>query len=97
MICTSILPSNPTCASDKVQWVTEMIGPEWVDRLILARDKTVVAGDYLIDDKPHIVGKFPRQWRQVIFQQPYNIGVPGLRALDWADLLAQVQGIGRLS
>lgn len=32
------------------------LGPQFVDRIILTRDKTVISGDLLIDDKDTILG-----------------------------------------
>ena len=65
LICTSPLPSNPTCPQDKVEWVRKHLGhiefrqpgdakkrldPQ--DIIVMTRDKTFVMGDVLIDDKP---------------------------------------------
>jgi hypothetical protein len=36
--------------------VEQNLGPEFVERIILTRDKTVVMGDLLIDDKDNIQG-----------------------------------------
>ena len=33
------------------------MGKDWCSRLILTKDKTIVAGDLLFDDKPKITGK----------------------------------------
>ena len=38
------------------EWVEEHLGRDWTLRLILTRDKTVVNGHILIDDKPKITG-----------------------------------------
>lgn len=38
------------------QWVEKHLGPEFVERIILTRDKTVVAADLLFDDKDTIQG-----------------------------------------
>lgn len=60
-------PTNPTCASDKLAWVAECLGPEWVKRLILTADKTLIRGDILIDDKPEITGSVEPEWIHVLF------------------------------
>lgn len=41
---------NPLCLAEKNYWIRINFGPEWVDRLILADDKSKCVGDYLIDD-----------------------------------------------
>ena len=33
------------------------MGKDWCNRMILTKDKTIVAGDLLFDDKPKITGK----------------------------------------
>jgi 5'-nucleotidase len=72
-ICTSPLLDNPTCIQDKIDWTKKYFGPEWVERLILTRDKTTVRGDILIDDKPGIKGSHHPTWVQIVFDQPYNV------------------------
>jgi 5'-nucleotidase len=59
--------------SEKVSWIRKHFGKEWIDKLILTRDKTVVHGEILIDDKPKITGKknVP-DWQHVLFLQPWN-------------------------
>jgi len=41
---------NPMCLAEKNYWVRKHFGPEWPERLILANDKSLLRGDYLIDD-----------------------------------------------
>jgi 5'-nucleotidase len=70
---------------EKIQWVRRYLGSEWVDRVILTRDKTVVSGDILIDDKPRISGinKNP-SWQHVLFDQPWNREIEDLpRLVGW--------------
>ena len=33
------------------------MGKDWSNRIILTKDKTIIAGDLLFDDKPKITGK----------------------------------------
>jgi len=51
-LCTAPLLQSRYCAQEKVAWVREHLGEQWLPRLILANDKTTVRGDVLIDDKP---------------------------------------------
>ncbi|XP_068932566.1 LOW QUALITY PROTEIN: 5'(3')-deoxyribonucleotidase, cytosolic type [Petaurus breviceps papuanus] len=55
-ICTSPLQKDDYCASEKYHWVDKYLGPEFVERMILTRDKTIVSRDLLIDDKDTIQG-----------------------------------------
>ena len=38
------------------EWVENHLGKDWINRLILTRDKTMINGDVLIDDKINITG-----------------------------------------
>lgn len=40
-------------------WVEKHFGPDFLDHVVLAADKTVVSADLLIDDRPDITGKWP--------------------------------------
>jgi 5'-nucleotidase len=74
------------CASEKTRWVHKTLGEEWLKKIILTHDKTLIAGDYIIDDKPLITGvnKWPF-WSQVLFTHQYNKNVPGIRLNSWHD------------
>ena len=77
---------NPTCASDKLNWVREHLGESWGGQVILTSDKTLIRGDYLIDDKPTITGaeSLPG-WTHVLFDQPYNQGIDKPRINNWSE------------
>lgn len=51
-------PINPVPTS-QYRWVEKHLGPQFVERIILTRDKTVISGDLLIDDKEVIQGGQP--------------------------------------
>lgn len=83
-IVTSPWVSNPTCASDKLNWVVKHYGSHWGPRVVITADKTLVRGDILIDDKPEIHGEVEPTWEHVLFDQPYNREVVDKRRLvDW--------------
>lgn len=82
-ICTAPHLDNPTCASDKLAWLSTHIGPGWERRAIITKDKGAVRGDLLIDDKPTIGSWWTPTWTQVLFDRPYNTGVPGPRLHSW--------------
>lgn len=85
-IVTSPWVSNPSCASDKLNWVVEHYGQYWGARVIITTDKTLVRGDILIDDKPEVIGSQEPTWEHVYFTQPYNEHIPGRRRInDWAE------------
>ncbi len=82
-ICSSPLASYNDCVEEKYRWVDRNLGLEWIDRVILARDKTLIYGDILIDDRPELTGARKPFWEHVLFDQPYNRTVQGKRRLNW--------------
>lgn len=55
-ICTSPLMKYEYRVGKKYRWGKNPLGPQFVECNILRRDKTVVLGDLLIDDKDTIRG-----------------------------------------
>ncbi|MBP6562697.1 MAG: 5'-3'-deoxyribonucleotidase [Neisseriaceae bacterium] len=82
-ICTSPLLQNPYCVAEKYQWVAHHLGPEWPEKMILTKDKTLVQGDYLIDDKPDIMGSLTPVWQQLLYDATYNQTVTHLPRMRW--------------
>jgi 5'-nucleotidase len=76
---------------EKYEWVERYLGSEWVERIILTRDKTLVKGELLIDDKPEISGVCISEWEHIVFDQPYNRNIKDRRRLvgwrDWQRVL----------
>lgn len=83
-ICSSPLHPVHQSSREKLEWVAEHLGEEWLRRVILTKDKTLVKGDILIDDKPEITGAVQPEWEHVVFDQPYNRHVQG-RRINWQD------------
>lgn len=81
-ICTSPILKYRYCLPEKYEWVERHLGHDFMSRIILTRDKTLVHGDVLVDDNPKILGSLTPSWRHVIFDQPYNRHVAGTR-MDW--------------
>ncbi|XP_076075042.1 5'(3')-deoxyribonucleotidase, cytosolic type-like [Mytilus galloprovincialis] len=89
-ICSSPLFQYKYSAPEKYEWVEKHLGPDWINRLILTRDKTMINGDILIDDKIHITGALHNpSWKHVVFTAPnnQNMKVKGdkLRLNNWTD------------
>lgn len=72
-ICTKPLEVNPTCRDEKALWIRKHFGPDWEKRLILAPDKSMVAGDILLDDAPHPDWFDRATWKPAIFPTTWNI------------------------
>lgn len=91
-ICTSPWLPNPTCASDKLDWMEQHIGEGWAARTLITHDKTRVMGDILIDDRPDITGAVATPtWEHIYFTQAYNANRTDRRRIDswdeWEDVL----------
>lgn len=88
-ICTSPLNNYRYCLPEKYEWVEQHLGPDLVSRMIVTKDKTIVHGDVLVDDKPEVKGSRVPDWLHIIFDQPYNRHLQGTRIswANWRDML----------
>jgi 5'-nucleotidase len=88
-ICTSPLNQYRNCVPEKYEWIERHLGPEFVTRMIVSKDKTIVYGDVLVDDNPSVKGLCLAKWQHVIFDQPYNRHVDGARMTqaNWREVL----------
>lgn len=85
-ICTAHRRYLSNCAQGKMAWVDKHLGPEFIDLMVVTRDKTLVGGDILIDDCPTPKGSLlTPSWEHVLYDQPYNVGVEGKRRLNWTN------------
>ncbi len=71
-ICTSPLTSWQNCVAEKYAWVEKHLGKYWTKKIILTKDKTLVQGDILIDDKPLVTGCMSPTWQHILYDCPYN-------------------------
>lgn len=69
----------------KIAWVKKHFGEKWAKRVILARDKTLIIGDILIDDRPTIPGILIPSFIHVLFDQPYNRNENKPRIKHWGE------------
>ncbi|XP_033988923.1 5'(3')-deoxyribonucleotidase, mitochondrial-like isoform X1 [Trematomus bernacchii] len=87
-ICTSPINHIQHCPYEKYAWVEQHLGQGFLEQVILTRDKTVISGDILIDDKPDILGVDPDPtWEHILFTACHNkhLSPPQKRLLSWAD------------
>ncbi len=87
IICTSDIFANRTGLADKRQWVRKHLDNDFAKAMIFTRDKTLIRGNYLIDDKPVIQGALEPTWEHVIFDQPFNRDVKDKKriSIDWSN------------
>lgn len=86
--CTAPMPLQyETCVAEKYAWVRKHLGDEYLSKIIITRDKTVVKGAVLIDDKPVIKGACNEpEWKHIVFTQSYNMHVATNSRLNcWND------------
>lgn len=82
-ICSSPLSAYKNCVLEKFEWVDRVLGPSWVKRIILTKDKTLIKADCIIDDKPEITGvELTPSWEHILYDCPYNREVDRKR-LTW--------------
>uniref|UniRef100_A0A8D0GQG9 5', 3'-nucleotidase, cytosolic n=1 Tax=Sphenodon punctatus TaxID=8508 RepID=A0A8D0GQG9_SPHPU len=89
-ICTSPLQKYEYCVQEKYKWVEKHLGPQFVEQLILTRDKTIVSADLLFDDKDTVKGVEPNpSWEHLLFTCCHNTHLelqpPRRRLLSWAN------------
>lgn len=81
-ICTAPVSKNPYCAQEKLLWIQKYLGETFRRKTIITKDKTLIRGDILIDDRPELTGADKPSWEQVLYSQPYNLQV-SKRRLTW--------------
>jgi len=82
-ICSTPLRDYMFNIFEKYAWIDAHLGKEWIEKIILTRDKTLIHGDYLIDDAPVVNGVFQPKWEHILFDQAYNRKDTHKRRLNW--------------
>lgn len=82
-ICTSPISKYENCVLEKYRWVEKNLGFEWTRKIIMTKDKTLVFGDILIDDKPEHTGAKKPFWTHVLFEKSYNQHVDSKLRINW--------------
>lgn len=89
-ICSSPFNAYTNCVLEKYKWVERFIGAEWVKKIILTKDKTLIKADFLIDDKPIITGvESNPSWEHILYDRTYNRHINKRRITweNWKDTL----------
>ncbi len=82
-ICTSPISKYENCILEKYHWTSKNLGYEWTKKMIVTKDKTLIYGDILIDDKPEHLGVRTPVWKYVLFDAPYNKKVKSELRITW--------------
>lgn len=82
---------NPMCLAEKNYWVRLHFGPEWPERLILANDKSLLKGDFLIDDNATGRNQENFEGVKILFdvynQIPPHIKATYVRCKNWIEVM----------
>jgi len=81
-ICTAPLGLYKNCIVEKYAWVEKYLGQEFVKKVIMTKDKTLIKGDVLIDDSFQ-KGMLIPSWEHMVFDRPYNRDLSGIRLNGW--------------
>jgi 5'-nucleotidase len=92
-ICTSPLlyiggrpVMNLNCESEKREWIYKHLKAHRQNlHVIITTDKTLVRGDFLIDDNPSPRGLLKPSWEHILYDRSYNKNVKNLRRLNWSN------------
>ncbi|XP_006903046.1 PREDICTED: 5'(3')-deoxyribonucleotidase, mitochondrial [Elephantulus edwardii] len=89
-ICTSPIRMFKFCPYEKYAWVEKHFGPDFLEHVVLTRDKTVISADLLIDDRADITGAEANpSWEHVLFTACHNqhlqLSPPKRRLHSWTD------------
>jgi len=95
-ICTSPLTNYRNCVLEKYEWVEEYLGADWVGRIIMTDDKTVVRADFIIDDKPEIKGVEKPSWKHIIYDLPKNRSEKTKPRIDWRNWKEVMLSLGMI-
>jgi 5'-nucleotidase len=95
-ICTSPLSQYRNCVTEKYEWVEQHLGFDFVARMMVTKDKTLMHGDVLIDDRPEVVGSRTPTWQHWVMDQPYNRNSsrPRLSWANWSSVLSSLSVSG---
>ena len=91
-VCTAPLTQYRYCVPEKYEWVERHLGADFIRNVVIAKDKTLVRGDVLIDDRPEITGHLAPAWRPLVYDQPYNRARGGPR-MTWANWREAIAGM----
>jgi len=89
-ICTAPLSQYENCVLEKYTWMEKHFGKDFTRRIIVTKDKTLIKGDFLIDDAPNVEGIKSPEWKHILFDSPYNRHVtdrPRIKWDTWRDIL----------
>ena len=83
-VTTSAKFQNPFSYSEKRVWLARHFGDAIARRMIITKDKTLIRGDVLIDDRAsNMNGLLKPVWKLFLFDEPHNRNITGFPRLTW--------------
>jgi 5'-nucleotidase len=80
------------CCTEKIRWTKKNLPFIDINKIIFSNDKSIIAGDLLIDDAPYHLAHFANKTIAVDF--PYNKKIPvNFRSEDWSSIIKAVDVI----
>lgn len=94
--CSSPTNKNENSIRDKYKWINKYFGKEHTKKIICTKDKTLIYGDILIDDKVLITGVMKPMWKHIVMNtlDNYDIDLTGLnkqRLNSWNDIISVLE------
>ena len=86
--CTTLVTDNSNALKDRIHWIGKWFGERFMNQVIFTKDKTLIRGDFLIDDSPFKTrGVLQPEWKLIVFDMIYNRNDPCYgRIYNWTDL-----------
>lgn len=82
---SSPLRNAPYCEQEKRAWIEKAFGSQLARTAMLVKDKSMVKGRYLFDDKPDQGndGLFTPEWELIHYERPYNRSCDRRFVVEW--------------
>lgn len=90
-----VTAANPVCVPAKIEWIEKYLPFFPIDRVIICKRKSVIKGDFLLDDGMHNIEEFAAAGgKPIIYDRPHNRyrgeGIPRVESwLEFERLIMQ--------
>ena len=86
--CTTLVTDNSNALKDRIHWIGKWFGEKFMNRVIFTKDKSLIRGNFLIDDSPiKTKGILQPEWKLIVFDMSYNQNDQCYgRIFGWTDL-----------
>eukprot|EP00746_Dinoflagellata_sp_MGD_P078934 gnl/MRDRNA2_/MRDRNA2_31535_c0_seq1.p1 gnl/MRDRNA2_/MRDRNA2_31535_c0~~gnl/MRDRNA2_/MRDRNA2_31535_c0_seq1.p1 ORF type:complete len:359 (-),score=58.72 gnl/MRDRNA2_/MRDRNA2_31535_c0_seq1:3-1079(-) len=90
-------PMSDFSLGEKVEWVRtrfeERLTKKLSSRVLVTHQKTLIAGDILVDDAPNPLGSkaLPPTWKHLAFEQPWNTQCA--ERVNWSNAVSRIRDV----